>query len=176
MARAVLATTLYFGGWDFADGRPASYDALKAREYHHVFPDALLQEAGIDSYLALNCALITWKTNRSMGRKDPLEYLRDRVDWSDEAAVGQRLETHLLDYSRLAACHYVDEDGEPLKGAELQARLKPDFEGFLEWRARRVAITAEALANGEQPGRNDVLRQADLLEAAGLQETIDQPA
>lgn len=50
MARAVLATTLYFGGWDFADGHPASYDSLKAREYHHVFPDALLSEAGIESY------------------------------------------------------------------------------------------------------------------------------
>jgi hypothetical protein len=160
MARAVLATTLYFGGWDFADGRPASYESLKAREYHHVFPDALLQDADIDSYLALNCALITWKTNRSIGRKDPLEYLRDRVAWSDEANVAQRLETHLLDYPMLAAAHYVDGAGQPLKGEALLAKLQPEFERFLQWRARRVAIAAELLANGELPSGKGVLARA----------------
>lgn len=160
MARAVLATTLYFGGWDFADGRPASYESLKAREYHHVFPDALLLEAEIGSYLALNCALITWKTNRSIGRKDPLEYLRDRVEWTDEAEVKQRLETHLLDYPMLAAAHYVDATGQALKGAELTAKLKPEFERFLEWRARRVAIAAELLATGELPTGKGVLTRA----------------
>lgn len=160
MARAVLATTLYFGGWDFADGRPASYEALKAREYHHVFPDALLQDAEIDSYLALNCALITWKTNRSIGRKDPLEYLRDRVAWSDETDVSQRLETHLLDYPMLASAHYVDDAGQPLKGDALLAKLKPEFERFLEWRARRVAIAAEMLADGELPTGKGVLTRA----------------
>jgi len=157
MARAVLATTLYFGGWDFADGRPASYESLKAREYHHVFPDALLQDADIDSYLALNCALITWKTNRSIGRKDPLEYLRDRVAWSDEANVSQRLETHLLDYGMLAGAHYVDATGQPLKGEALAPKLKADFEKFLEWRAQRVAIAARFLADGELPVGKDVL-------------------
>ncbi|MCI1711071.1 MAG: DUF262 domain-containing protein [Chiayiivirga sp.] len=161
MARAVLATTLYFGGWDFADGRPASYEALKAREYHHVFPDALLQEAEINSYLALNCALITWKTNRSIGRKDPLEYLKDRVEWAEEADVSQRLETHLLDYGRLAAAHYADEAKQPLAGPALLAKLKPDFERFLEQRARRVAIAASKLAHGEIPSCKAVLAEAD---------------
>lgn len=164
MARAVLATTLYFGGWDFADGHPASYDSLKAREYHHVFPDALLSEAGIESYLALNCALITWKTNRTIGRKDPLEYLRDRVQWSDEANVNQRLETHLLDYPMLAAAHYVDEKKEPLKGETLAAKLGPEFNRFLAWRAHRVAIAAEQLANGEIPSGSAVLAQALAME------------
>lgn len=160
MARAVLATTLYFGGWDFADGRPASHDSLKSREYHHVFPDALLSEGGFDSYLALNCALITWKTNRNIGRKDPLEYLRDRVEWSDEAHVAQRLETHLLDYSMLASAHYIDADGEPLKGEVLAEKLKPDFEAFLAWRARRVALAATNLSNGELPTGRDILNLA----------------
>lgn len=176
MARAVLATTLYFGGWDFADGRPASYDALKAREYHHIFPDALLQDADIDSYLALNCTLITWKTNRSIGRKDPLEYLRDRVDWSDEAAVSQRLETHILDFPRLAACHYVDEAGDPLKGAALVAKLRPDFENFLDWRARRVAVTAALLANGEQPSLPQVHALVGVQGEAGEPEETEERA
>lgn len=157
MARAVLACTLYFGGWDFADGHPASFESLKSREYHHIFPDALLSEAGVESYLALNCALITWKTNRTIGRKDPLEYLRDRVDWSDEANVGQRLETHLLDYATFAGAHYVDGNGAPLKGEQLVAKLTPEFEAFLAWRARRVALAAGQLANGEIPSGKEIL-------------------
>lgn len=169
MARAVLATTLYFGGWDFADGQPASYETLKAREYHHVFPDALLQEADIGSYLALNCALITWKTNRNIGRKDPLEYLKDRVEWTEEADVSQRLETHLLDFKMLAAAHYVDDQKQPLKGPALVAKLKPEFERFLAWRARRVAIAASKLANGEIPTCKAVLAEAE----ASSEATVD---
>lgn len=160
MARAVLATTLYFGGWDFADGRQASYDALKTREYHHVFPDALLQEAGIESYLALNCALITWKTNRSIGRKDPLEYLKDRVEWAGVADVRQRLKTHLLDYDGLAAAVYTSADGKPLLGAELAEKLRPEFEQYLESRARCIAVAAGQLAHGEIPGHEQVLAES----------------
>ena len=68
-ARGILAVTTYFGAVDFADDRKASYESIQSREYHHVFPDALLSEAEINSSLALNCALITWKTNRIIGRK-----------------------------------------------------------------------------------------------------------
>lgn len=159
-ARAVLATSLYFGGWDFADGRPASFDALRMREYHHVFPDALLKEAGIESYLALNCALITAKTNRVIGRKDPLDYLRDRVQWADESAVRQRLSTHLIDYDQLAQSTYVDEHGKPLEGVALAARLKPDFECFLQRRARLVSAAACQLAEGQQPGYEAIVAAA----------------
>lgn len=151
MARAVLATTLYFGGWDFADGAPASYDALKSREYHHVFPDALLQEAGIESYLALNCALITWKTNRNIGRKDPLAYLQDRVEWSSEADIAQRLHTHLLDFKTLSSAHYQDEKGCPLVGDALREKLQPEFEQFLAWRGEFICRAAKRLASGDIP-------------------------
>lgn len=51
------------GGLDLADGTPASRVHLKSREYHHLFPDALLQNVGglkgEQPYKALNCALIT---------------------------------------------------------------------------------------------------------------------
>lgn len=168
MARAILATTLYFGGWDFADGMPASYESLKTREYHHIFPDALLQEAGIESYLALNCALITAKTNRTIGRKDPLVYLKDRVGWAGEDAVRERLKTHLLDYDTLAAATYMDEYGKPLMGEALTAKLKPDFENFLESRAKLVALTAAHLVGGRQP-----TYEALMLEAAQKQPIKD---
>lgn len=150
MARAVLATSLYFGGWDFADGRPASYESLKTREYHHVFPDALLQSADIDSYLALNCALITWKTNRSIGRKDPLDYLKDRVEWADEETISDRLRTHLIDYDILARATYT-KNGRWLEGDALCEVLQVDFDNFLIQRAKLVAKAATILACGQQP-------------------------
>ena len=147
MARAVLAVNLCFGAWDFADGRPASFDSLKAREYHHVFPDALLQEVSVESFLALNCALVTWKTNRSIGRKDPLDYLKDRVEWADEGTIRQRLRTHLLDYDQLSKAAYVA-DGKPLVGDALVTRLTKDFTEFLDARATLVEIAASHLADG----------------------------
>lgn len=160
MARAILATTLYFGGWDFADGTPASHTTLEKREYHHVFPDALLAEADIDSYLALNCALITWKTNRNIGRKDPMDYLNDRVEWSDEQAIDQRLRTHLLDYKLLREARYKDEAGNPLSGTALSDKLGADFSGFLNWRAQRVALAAAKLAEGSLPGIEVLMAEA----------------
>ena len=147
LARAVLAVNLHFGALDFADGHPVSYESLRRREYHHVFPDALLQEAGIESFLALNCALVTWKTNRSIGRKDPLAYLRDRVEWSDEQTVRQRLRTHLLDFETLSTATY-EVGGKPLEGEALAAKLRPDFDAFLEQRATLVALAARHLTEG----------------------------
>lgn len=159
MARAILAVNLHFGALDFADGHPVSFDSLRHREYHHVFPDALLEEADIDSFLALNCALVTWKTNRSIGRKDPLEYLRDRVEWSDEDTVSQRLRTHLLDYKALSKATY-EENGKPLVGEALAARLRPDFDAFLEARATLVVIAAKHLANGRLLSLEQLLSEA----------------
>ena len=63
-------------------------------------------EADIGSYLALNCAFITWKTNRVIGRKDPLEYLKDRVQWAGEESVRERMKSHLIDFDLLAKANY----------------------------------------------------------------------
>jgi Protein of unknown function DUF262 len=159
LTRAVLAANLHFGALDFADGHPVAYESLRRREYHHVFPDALLQEAGIDSYLALNCALVTWKTNRSIGRKDPLAYLRDRVEWADEDTVRQRLRTHLLDYDTLSRATY-EADGKALKGDALTTRLRSDFDRFLEGRAALVAVAARHLADGRMLTLEQLLGEA----------------
>lgn len=173
-ARAVLAVNLYFGAWDFADGRPASYDSLKMREYHHVFPDALLQEAEIESYLALNCALVTWKTNRTIGRKDPLEYLKDRVDWSDETTVKQRLETHLLDYEQLAQATYSQGDT-LMEGEGFAAKLAEDFSTFLKKRALLVEIAASYFADGRLLSLDELMKEGlRRQEAASTGEAIAQ--
>jgi len=161
LARAVLAINLHFGALDFADGHPVSYESLRLREYHHVFPDALLEEAGIDSFLALNCALVTWKTNRSIGRKDPLVYLRERVEWADDETVKQRLRTHLLDFDRLSKATY-EVDGKPLQGDALKAQVQNDFDAFLQWRADRVALAARYLAEGRLVTLDQLLAEAEL--------------
>lgn len=171
MARAVLAVNLCFGALDFADGHPASFDSLKSREYHHIFPDALLQEASVESYLALNCALVTWKTNRSIGRKDPLDYLRDRVEWTDEATVRQRLRTHLLDYGQLSKATYVV-DGNPLTGDALSTRLTKDFNNFLGSRAVLVEAAATQLADGRLLSLEELFAERD----RRMSERLDQAA
>ena len=145
-ARAILAVTTYLGAIDFADHKTATYDSIQKREYHHVFPDALLSEVEIPSYLALNCALITWKTNRMIGRKDPLEYLQERVQWADEGVVRERLKSHLISFDLLSKAHYANLDGPSLK-----QKLAEDFNGFLRDRAKLVVAAMASLTAGNSP-------------------------
>ncbi|MHB1478823.1 MAG: hypothetical protein ACYCVT_04245, partial [Acidithiobacillus ferrooxidans] len=145
-ARAILAVTTYLGAIDFADHKTATYDSIQKREYHHIFPDALLSEVEIPSYLALNCALITWKTNRMIGRKDPLEYLQERVQWADESVVRARLKSHLISFDLLSKAHYAN-----LDGASLKQKLTEDFNGFLRDRAKLVVAAMASLTAGNSP-------------------------
>lgn len=150
-ARGILAVSNYFGAHDFADSKPATFESIQKREYHHIFPDALLSEAGIDSYYALNCALITWKTNRIIGRKDPLDYLKERVQWADELAVSNRLKTHLVSFDLLSKAHYQGLEGEALK-----TKLEADFRQFMRDRAQLVQKAVVRLAAGEQPSLDSI--------------------
>jgi hypothetical protein len=145
-ARAVLAITTYLGALDFADHRSATYESIQKREYHHIFPDALLSEVDIDSYRALNCALITWKTNRIIGRKDPLEYLQERVHWADAAVVRDRLRSHLISFHLLEKAHYTN-----LSGDALKQKLSLDFTEFMRDRAERIISAMNILAEGNEP-------------------------
>jgi hypothetical protein len=112
LARAILALALRHGGIDLADGGAATRASLAQREYHHLFPDAHLTRAGIASdqiYLSLNCALVTWRTNRNISDKDPERYLAERRDGTDlgESEVKARLATHLVPYDEMAADDYA---------------------------------------------------------------------
>lgn len=111
LARAVLLLTLRNGGLDFADGSPATADNLRSREYHHVFPVALLEKDGLNSesiFRALNCALVTWKTNRNIAAKSPVDYLRQRIDASSigEGEIRRRLSSHAINYDILTRGAY----------------------------------------------------------------------
>ena len=111
LARALLCLSLRGSAHDLADGVEATREHLKFREYHHLYPVAHLRDMGIEedeAYRALNCALITWKTNRTISAKRPLEYLLERSEASDlgEAEVRRRLATHAIDYDVLSAGDY----------------------------------------------------------------------
>ncbi|MAE92199.1 MAG: hypothetical protein CMI67_21945 [Pelagibaca sp.] len=166
-ARGILAVSNYFGAHDFADSKPASFESIQKREYHHIFPDALLSEAGIESYYALNCALITWKTNRIIGRKDPLDYLKERVQWADELAVSNRLKTHLVSYDLLSKAHYQGLDGEALK-----AKLEADFNQFMRVRAQFVHKAVTRLSVGEQPSLDSIWAVSNDKQAEVTQQEI----
>jgi len=143
-ARGILAVTTYCGAYDFADNQAASYESLKNREYHHLYPDALLKEIDVKSFLALNCALITWKTNRNIGRKDPIHYLEERIGWFNKQVISDRLKTHLIDFDDLAKSEY--KNLETLSGQEA---LKADYLIFIKNRAVVIAEAAKKLADGK---------------------------
>lgn len=140
LARGILALSLRAGARDIADGTPASRQHLVQREYHHLFPVSLLAEAGIgdwESYRALNCALITWRTNRTISNKHPVDYLRERADASmlGEVEVASRLRSHLVPYEYMA--EQPDCPG-----------VREMYERFLRARAIVVSRALEAIWNG----------------------------
>lgn len=143
-ARAILAITTKLGARDFADGKKVTSENIKERDYHHIFPDALLKEANIPSYLALNCALITDVTNRHLiRRKDPATYIQDRTDWSNEETVDFRLKSHLIPIRELYVSNY-----ENLQIEEKQNKIKIDFNNFLEERAKLIYCASIILCDG----------------------------
>lgn len=111
LARAILALALKQGGNDLADGGAATRASLTKREYHHLFPDAHLTRLGVPAsqvYVSLNCALVTWRTNRNISDKDPERYLAERREGS-ELGVGEvkaRLASHLIPYDEMVANDY----------------------------------------------------------------------
>jgi len=111
LARAVLAIALRSGARDFADGRSVSRESLKTREYHHLFPKDWLKKQGVpkeDIDRALNCALLTWRTNRNIAAKAPATYLAERLHngTDDGTVLRERLESHGIPFDLVKAENY----------------------------------------------------------------------
>lgn len=111
LARAILAIALKHGGRDLADGSTVTRANLKKREYHHLFPAAHLTRLGIPDdriYLSLNCALVTWQTNRNISDKDPEHYLAERREGTElgDEEVAARLRTHLIPFEEMRSGNY----------------------------------------------------------------------
>jgi len=111
----------------------------------------LLKEADVNSYLALNCALITDTTNISIGRKDPLDYLKDRYKWTSETIVRERLESHLVPIDELANGGYSG-----LSREAKIAKLKTEFDAFLRARSHLISQAVKCLAAGRQLSASDL--------------------
>lgn len=154
LSRAILAASNYFGARDFADDTELSADNVIRREYHHIFPNQLLSDASIESMLALNCVLITWKTNRTIGRLDPITYLEKRAEHAPKPRdIKDRLESHLVPYELIAAAGPYEQPA----GVELREAVQPDFDNFLMQRAELVHQFMESVCAGHQPYLRDIL-------------------
>lgn len=111
LGRAIIAASLSSGGYDFADGAKLSAKNIGKREYHHVYPKALISDEHSDALVnsALNCALISWKTNRKIGAKTPKEYLDERAKdaKATQEEVRRRLDSHLVPFDALISGDYI---------------------------------------------------------------------
>ena len=151
-ARGILAISTYLGAYDFASGKQISRKSILKREYHHIFPVALLNEASINGNIALNCALITGATNRNIGRKDPLQYLSERYEWADRDDVNKRLNSHLIPIQELANGGYAD-----LEKDERLQKIEDDYFDFIEKRADYAIKAIELLTSGKQISIQDII-------------------
>ncbi len=155
--RGILAVANYFNAFDFADGYGLTASNVTKREYHHIFPDALIQEANefleekINSTVALNCALITSTTNRVIGRKEPLTYLKERYNWASETIIQQRLQSHVVPINELKAGDY-----EGLNDKAKAEKVKNDYEAFIVKRANLILKAVEKLTAGENVTISDI--------------------
>jgi hypothetical protein len=150
LGRGVLAVSLQAGGHDLADEALATRESIRNREYHHLFPDSILtgEDAGLESgksYRALNCALITWRTNRVISAKEPIAYLRDRIRGADlgDQAVRERLATHFVPYDELSVGWSDITDS-----SDRGERIRSDYQRFLEARARMLIDPITRLCSG----------------------------
>ena len=151
LGRGLLALQIKSGAVDLADGTRASVTSITSkehpREYHHLFPVSILEDAKIPAekiYCALNCALITWRTNRALSNKDPIAYLKERAD---NSALGQeelqrRLSTHLIPYEKLAVGY------QGLSDSERRAQVQKDYAEFLTARAQLLERAARFACQG----------------------------
>lgn len=132
LGRAILAVSLRNGGYDIADGAKASAANIDRREYHHLFPVAVLNEDRDSPHVnrAVNCALITWRTNRKIAAKTPREYIEQRAETAVHgmADVKTRLASHMVPIDEL---------------------LAGDYNAFIEERSKLVHAALLKLCGGE---------------------------
>lgn len=152
LGRGLLALQMKCGAEDPADGAKATVATISEtrhpREYHHLFPESTLNDAEVPHeqiYKAMNCALITWRTNRTLSNKDPVAYLKERAQAGalGEDELKRRLKTHLIPYEQLA----VGYDG--LSESERKERIATDFDTYLKARSVIMEKAAQLACEGK---------------------------
>jgi hypothetical protein len=164
LGRGLLALQIKCGADDLADGARATLASITSkehpREYHHLFPASTLEDAGVPDeqiFRALNCALVTWRTNRAISNKDPIAYLKERADNNTlgEEELKRRLRTHLIPYAQMA----VGYDG--MSDDERRARVKNDYQEFMSARAEILAKAAQRACEGKALELNELFYGAN---------------
>ncbi|MEO0127485.1 MAG: DUF262 domain-containing protein [candidate division WOR-3 bacterium] len=132
LARALLLLSIRGGAEDIKDGTPLSVTNIQQRSYHHLFPRAWLREKKPDAVpdRALNCILISRKSNSEISAKEPVKYLLETCEASDlgENEIRRRLKTYYVDFDLLA---------------------KGDYDEFLKEKAKASESAIESLCKGE---------------------------
>ena len=153
--RGIMAIFSKLGAYDFADGSPLTRQQLinGTRHYHHIFPESLLRKNSIESDFALNCALITDKTNLNISNKDPLCYLKDRYNCMDEEIVNERLQSHLIPIDELKLGSY--------EGLDEADQVKKDLLSFIRKRAEYVVKAVELLTEGRDITASQIVQSVE---------------
>jgi len=154
-----MAVFYKLGAYDFADGSKLSRNQLVngERHYHHVFPDSLIKDLEVEPYLALNCALITDKTNLNISNKEPLKYLKERYKWMEEETVNTRLKSHLVPIEELANGGY-----ENLSQLEKNEKIVEDYNAFIRKRGEYVLSAVKTLVKGKDINASEVIKESEL--------------
>ncbi len=157
-ARAIMAVFNKLGAIDFADGVNINRQQLieSKRHYHHVFPHDILKKADIESYLALNCSLITDKTNLNISNKEPFTYLKERYDWSSESIVNARLQSHLIPIDELKNGGY-----ENIEAITKKEKVKNDFNAFIKKRGKYVIEAVNQLTDGNDINASEIINNVE---------------
>ncbi len=151
LARGLLAVSFRAGAHDLIDNEPASVGNVRLRDYHHLFPFALLtgdgQMPGSETYRALNCVLLTWESNRILSSSEPIEYFRAGAKRAQLGAqvIRDRLASHLIPIEQLSVGGYAkikDED-------DRAEKIRIDYQNFLRARAELLLEPIEALCAGK---------------------------
>ena len=157
-ARGIMAVFNKLGAVDFADGSQINRQQLtdSKRQYHHVFPDDILKKADVESYLALNCSLITDKTNLNISNKEPYTYLKERYKWTSEDIVNSRLKSHLIPIEELKNGGY-----ENLSPEDKKEKVATDFKAFIKKRGQYVVQAISQLTSGNDISANDIINKVE---------------
>lgn len=149
--RALMCIASNLGAYDFADGKKLDKENIEHRDYHHIFPKTLFGDLDIVPDKALNCAIISASTNRSIGSKHPLEYIKDRYQVFKEDEIKFRLDSHLIPIQPLF-------DLATLKEIDT-TYLQREYESFIRQRANLFILAAEILCEGKYISTDLVLRE-----------------
>jgi len=162
LGRGLLALQIKCGAYDIADNTPATKQSVLSREYHHLFPAALLGKADLPNskiFSSVNCALISWKTNRTISDKNPMHYLLERAENCDlgEPERNRRLRSHLIPIQELNV-DYSDFDS-----PETKAKILQDYSRFMEARSILMEQAARIVYDGDHLSSDRVYAKLDEL-------------